>query len=93
VSSIVVLVVIQFELALGLKCPRYPIPVPIPKNDTSIQDVLKKLDHYFLEIIQKNSMPAFMINVVYDQDIIFSKGYGKANPFNPKSPPPTGDSL
>lgn len=44
------------------------------------------------EWVTNNTIGGFIATVVYDQDIVWSKGYGSANVFAPGTPPPTLDN-
>lgn len=73
-------------------CPSYP---PTTNLDASIfSNILSQVDQYIENtIIKENNITGFITSIVYDQQVLFSKGYGLRNYMNTSSPPPTGDDL
>jgi len=59
----------------------------------AIQQVFQQLDAFLSAQQQSLQLPGLVCSVVYDQDILWSNGYGLNNPFNPKSGPPTVNSV
>lgn len=52
----------------------------------------QQVDLMIDEWVTNNTIGGFIATVVYDQDIVWSKGYGSANVFAPGTPPPTLDN-
>eukprot|EP01113_Clastostelium_recurvatum_P034394 TRINITY_DN4662_c0_g1_i1.p1 TRINITY_DN4662_c0_g1~~TRINITY_DN4662_c0_g1_i1.p1 ORF type:complete len:510 (+),score=103.43 TRINITY_DN4662_c0_g1_i1:35-1564(+) len=74
--------------AIYCQCPRYPKPVAFNvANSSVIQASLSQLDDYLKGVFQQEKFPGMMAVVVYDQETVWSKGYGSFNPFESSSPP------
>eukprot|EP01084_Bolivina_argentea_P245460 410967_1 len=73
-------------------CPSYPPPTYL--DPSVFSNILNEIDQYIEETIMKeNNITGFITTIVYDQQLLFSKGYGFRNYMNTSSPPPTGDDL
>ena len=73
-------------------CPEYP---PISDVDKSVfEPILNEIDNYIENVIvnpNENNITGFITSIVYDQELLFSKGYGLKNYFNKSSGIPTGN--
>jgi CubicO group peptidase (beta-lactamase class C family) len=79
-----------------VNCPEFPKPVPIanPTRHSAIAKALARLDAFLSNQTSNNpQIPGFMAVVVYDQSIVWGKGYGYKNPFRKQDGPPTLDSI
>jgi len=73
-------------------CPQYPMPVPLSASNPTIAKAISTVDELLTEAVKQ--IPGFVATIVYDQDVIWTKGYGRRNPFNPgDTSPPTQDSV
>jgi len=74
-------------------CPYYPSPVSLPKPiPLALLNVLSEIDYFLKTQLTQLQLPGLVISIVYDQEIISSKGYGFNNPFNTSQGPPSIDS-
>ena len=73
-------------------CPYYP---PTTDLDPSLfANIISQVDEYIQNtIIKENNITGFITSIVYDQQLLFSKGYGLRNYMNQSSGPPSGDDL
>eukprot|EP01084_Bolivina_argentea_P078636 142711_1 len=73
-------------------CPAYPPTTYL--HPSVFTNVLNEIDEYIqTNIIKENNITGFITSIIYDQQLLFSKGYGLKNYMNQSSPPPTGDDL
>ena len=72
-------------------CPDYPPIVPL--DQSSFESILEQIDEYLNEVTTTENVPGFISTIVYDQNQIFTKGYGSRDIFNSSAPPPSGDDL
>ena len=82
----------QFVRSDDIICPSYP---PTTNLDPStFSSILSQVDEYIQKtIIKENNITGFITSIVYDQQLLFSKGYGLRNYMNESSGPPSGDDL
>jgi len=74
-------------------CPSLPTPVVLPDAATALQPSFAELDALLTAQTREGKVPAFISVVVYDQQLLWSKGYGLQNFTDPSSPPPSADSI
>ncbi|KAL6058890.1 Beta-lactamase-like protein 2 [Balamuthia mandrillaris] len=76
-------------------CPEYPVPVPIPnlESNPTINVALEDVDELLAKAAKKNNLPGLVAIVVYDQEVVWSKGYGENDPLHPSGTPPSVDSI
>eukprot|EP01114_Cavostelium_apophysatum_P008470 TRINITY_DN2098_c0_g1_i1.p1 TRINITY_DN2098_c0_g1~~TRINITY_DN2098_c0_g1_i1.p1 ORF type:complete len:510 (+),score=94.29 TRINITY_DN2098_c0_g1_i1:84-1613(+) len=74
-------------------CPIYPQTVPLTPNNEYLAPMFENLVSFLKNMQQNLSLPGLVCSVVYDQDIMWTGGYGKNDPFDPNSEPPTIDSV
>lgn len=78
--------------ANDLICPSYPPTCDLDKS--VFNEVLDEIDNYIeSNVIAENNITGFITTIVYDQQVLFSKGYGLRNYMNKSSGVPTGDDL
>ncbi len=82
-------VIIWNKWCTAQSCPRYPNIVPV--DSSAFNSILQQVDTY-LESVTKQT-PGLITTIVYDQQQIFTKGYGKVNYFNASSRSPNGNDL
>jgi len=74
-------------------CPSLPTPVVLPDAAEALGPALDAWDAFLAEQVAAHDVNGFVSIVVYDQQVLWSKGYGKQNFTDPNSPPPTADSI
>lgn len=80
-------------LIQGQACPRPLETVPLSGNMPDLMAAFNQVDVMLAAGVARNEIPGLMFTVVYDQDIIWNKGYGKNDPFGSDPNPPTIDSV
>ena len=56
-----------------------PVPPQRLTDDPRVRAALAQLDAQFAEVLAKENLPGMSAGVVYDQELIWSKGYGYAD--------------
>eukprot|EP01114_Cavostelium_apophysatum_P020226 TRINITY_DN6724_c0_g1_i1.p1 TRINITY_DN6724_c0_g1~~TRINITY_DN6724_c0_g1_i1.p1 ORF type:complete len:512 (-),score=105.75 TRINITY_DN6724_c0_g1_i1:76-1611(-) len=76
-------------------CPIYPQTVPLTADAfaTFISPALGELNAMLQTQQEVLDFPAVVCAVVYDQELVWSNGYGVQNPFDAQSPKPSADSV
>ena len=72
-------------------CPEYPNIMSLEKS--SFTPILDEINQFLANVTTTNNVPGLISTIVYDQEQIFTQGYGSRNVFNSSSPPPSGDDL
>lgn len=83
------------SFAAASPCPTRPKIQPIPNITTNafIQQALYEVDQLITNAVSQFPLPGIVATIVYDQEQIWAKGYGKRDFFNPQSGPPSTSDL
>jgi len=84
------------HVAANAVCPDLPTPVPLPGGfaaDAGLAAALAQVDRMLQGNVSAVGIPGFVAAVVYDQDMVWFKGYGRVNFTDPTSGPPAMDSM
>eukprot|EP01084_Bolivina_argentea_P078637 142712_1 len=89
---LVIFYIMKCICANDILCPSYPPTTYL--NPTTFRNILNEIDEFIENtIIKQNNISGFITTIVYDQQLLFSKGYGLRNYMNASSGPPNGDDL
>src|SRR5215469_12855435 len=70
--TLVILIVLVTLLSSAPVCPRTSFVAPSP----DIQTALARMDTYILEVMAKTKVPGLAVAVVFQDKVVFLKGYG-----------------
>ena len=62
-------------------------------DQSSFTPILDEINHFLANVTKTNNVPGLISTIVYDQQQIFTQGYGSRDVFNSSAPPPSGDDL
>ena len=75
-------------------CPRYPSSLPqFDVNGTPVAAALAAVNRTLASITMSQSLPGMIAHITYNQQTLFSQGFGRFDPFNATSEPPNAHSL
>lgn len=74
-------------------CPSFPPLSPIPPKYAPLSLLLHEFAENISNIFSNDPAPSITVNVVYDQDVLWTKGYGLKNISNPAAGAPDGDTM
>lgn len=74
-------------------CPVLPLPVPLPDLAQQLASTIQEFDQFLARNVADNGITGFISILVYDQQVLWSNGYGRQNFTDENSPPPTKDSI
>ncbi|EGG18547.1 beta-lactamase family protein [Cavenderia fasciculata] len=87
---IFILLIIKY---VSIGCPDYPQPVPLDQNDPTLQKAYAEVDAMIQANMKTYGVQSFVATIVYGDDLVWSKAYGKVDPLNPQSPDLTIDNT
>eukprot|EP01116_Phalansterium_solitarium_P020076 TRINITY_DN5816_c0_g1_i3.p1 TRINITY_DN5816_c0_g1~~TRINITY_DN5816_c0_g1_i3.p1 ORF type:complete len:540 (-),score=183.39 TRINITY_DN5816_c0_g1_i3:529-2148(-) len=75
-------------------CTSHPVPVPLTAAALSqLQPALAKADAAVNAAFTKSGVPGIAVGIVYNQTLLWSKGYGVTNLVNQSAPTPDSNTL
>ncbi|KAN0029276.1 hypothetical protein ACTFIV_011159 [Dictyostelium citrinum] len=66
-------------------CPTYPKPIKIDQNHPLLLKAYNEIDIMIQTRMKLDNISSFVATIVYKEDIVFSKAYGKINPLDENS--------
>ncbi|KAM9980098.1 hypothetical protein ACTFIZ_006360 [Dictyostelium cf. discoideum] len=67
-------------------CPTYPLPIKIDQNDPLLLKAYNDIDLYIQTKMKADGVKSFVATIVYMDEVVFSKAYGKFNYLDINSP-------
>lgn len=103
-SMVVVLVILGVGYApslvraqfgpLPVNCPVHPTAVPLPTPlPTTLTNMLLDLEAYIEELMDRHGLSGTSAAIVYDQEIVWSQGFGWKNKNKESAGPVTPDTM
>ncbi|KAL9966146.1 hypothetical protein ACROYT_G024171 [Oculina patagonica] len=74
-------------------CPVRAKAVPLTTLPKSIQDTLSQIEEHLMKANAKDKTVSIMANVVYMDQVIWERSFGKMNQSNPTSPKPSSKTV
>eukprot|EP01132_Coremiostelium_polycephalum_P011352 gene11352-13899_t len=75
------------------RCPDYPTPIELNQNDPLLIKAYQQVDQIIQDGMNQTGLLSFVATIVYRDQIVWSKAYGKVNPLDENSPPLTIDNT
>ncbi|KAN0031238.1 hypothetical protein ACTA71_010323 [Dictyostelium dimigraforme] len=67
-------------------CPTFPKPIKIDQNSPLLLKTYNEIDQMIQSRMKSDNVESFVATIVYRDEIVFSKAYGKINPLDENSP-------
>ncbi|KAM9980099.1 hypothetical protein ACTFIZ_006361 [Dictyostelium cf. discoideum] len=80
-----IIILIFTFLNLFKSCPTYPKPIKIDQNHPLLLKAYNEIDNFIQNNMKSDNISSFVATIVYKDEIIFSKAYGKINPLDENS--------
>lgn len=74
-------------------CQSFPELSPIPPDYGPLVELINQFASNVSKIISADGVSSLTVNLVYDQDVLWTQGYGLKNLSNPAQGAPDGDTM